>query len=163
MIGMNIKMATRSRFLVLTIAMTSLIAIMSLFSLAPVEASSTRVTKGDAEAVLNAFGNGGLAIRNHHTVSPGAPADIDLRASIRPFSGSPWDGRHFCAEDWHVILIAWIEGGDKSFTMQDAIALMNPVTIGFVLDGAALPTERTSIKRFLEPERFGLEEAYYFQ
>ena len=65
--------------------------------------------------------------------------------------------------DWHVILLAWFDGGDKSFNMQDAKVLMDPVALEFAIDGAPLPTQRTSIKRFLAPERFGLEEAYYFQ
>ncbi|HST84361.1 MAG TPA: hypothetical protein VLL08_21670 [Kineosporiaceae bacterium] len=150
--------------------MASLIATMSLVGIAPAEASSDRVTHGDAQAVFQAFGNGGWAILNHHDVDfgdfaegLGAPADGEVKAAIRPFSGTLWDGRHFCAEDWHVILIAWIEGGDASFDMQDAKAIMNPVTIEFVLDGASLPTERTAIKRFLAPERFDMAEAYYFQ
>jgi hypothetical protein len=35
--------------------------------------------------------------------------------------------------------------------------------LSFTLDGAPLATERTAIKRFLNPEQFGVEEMYYFQ
>jgi len=166
MTSMDINTETRvSHFIVRAIVMTSVVAIMSLFTLAPVEASSDRVTRGDAEAVLHAFGNGGEAILSHHLTHLGGPSD-ELRAGIRPFSGSAWDGRHFCAEDWHAILIADFEGGDKSFTVQDARAIMDQIVFELILDGSALPTERTAIHRLLATEIlefFGWEKAYVFQ
>ena len=59
-----------------------------------------------------------------------APADfLGSHGSIRPFQGSPWDGRHFCAEDWHVILVGWVDGGAASFDHQQARAAFDPVTI----------------------------------
>ena len=125
---------------------------------------SRRITRGDAEAVLNAFGGGGRAVLLHSKTAEGAPADFDgSHGSIRPFAGSPWDGAHFCAEDWHVILIADIEGGDTSFKHDDAESIMNGLDISFTLDGAPLATTRTAIKRFLNPGQFGLQVAYYFQ
>lgn len=125
---------------------------------------SRRITRGDVEAVLNAFGGGGRAVLLHSKTAEGAPADFfGSDGSIRPFSGSPWDGAHFCAEDWHVILIADIEGDDALFTHDDAEQIMNGLDVSFTLDGAALPTTRTAIKRFLNPEPFGLQVAYYFQ
>jgi hypothetical protein len=67
-----------------------------------------------------------------------SPADFfGSHGSIRPFNGSPWDGRH-CAEDRHVILVAFFDGGDASFSHQQAKAILDPVTISFTLDGAAL-------------------------
>lgn len=123
-----------------------------------------RVAKGDAESVLRAFGSGGLAILGHSRVAEGAPADVfGSRGSIRPFHGSPWDGAHFCAEDWHCIVIADIEGGGPDFTQSDAAAIIDDLTVSFTLDGAELPTTRTAISRFLDPARFDLEVAYYFQ
>ena len=122
------------------------------------------ITKGDAQAVFQAFGNGGRAILQHSSVAEGAPADdFGSHGSIRPFAGSPWDAAHFCAEDWHVILIADFEGGDASFKQQDAEQIMDGLTVSFTLDGAPLAAERTAIKRFLDPAPFGLETAYYFQ
>lgn len=126
--------------------------------------TTRRVTEGDAQAILQAFGNGGLAVLQHSRVAEGAPADFfGSHGSIRPFSGSPWDGRHFRADDWHVILIADIEGGDSSFKLEDAAEIINSLNVTFALDGATLPTTRTAIKRFLQPELFGLDTAYYFQ
>ena len=125
---------------------------------------SRRITRGDVEAVLNAFGGGGRAVLFHSKTGEGAPADfLGSHGSIRPFAGSPWDGAHFCAEDWHVILIADFEGGDASFQHADAARIMNGLEVSFTLDGAALPTTRTAIKRFLNPGQFGLQVAYYFQ
>ena len=125
---------------------------------------SRRITRGDVEAVLQAFGGGGRAVLFHSKTAEGAPADFfGSHGSIRPFAGSPWDGAHFCAEDWHVILIGDIEGGDGSFQYGDAERIMNALDVSFTLDGTALPTTRTAIKRFLNPEQFGLQVAYYFQ
>ena len=125
---------------------------------------TTRITKGDAEAILHAFGNGGRTVLQHSRVAEGAPADLlGSHGSIRPFSGSPWDGEHFSSNDWHVILIADIEGGDSSFRRDDAVEIMSGLTVTFTLDGAALQTTRTAIKRFLNPTPFGLDVAYYFQ
>jgi hypothetical protein len=157
----DINMTARwPRFLIRAIVTASLVAIASLSGLTPVEAS-TRVTQGDAIAALEAFGNGGWAILNHEGVDVGAPADSELRATIRP--GSLWDGRHFCAQDWHVILLAEISGGDASFSLEKARAELDPVMLQFFVDNTPLTTTRTAIKRFLNPERFGLVEAYYFQ
>ncbi len=122
----------------------------------------TRISKGDVQAVLEAFGGGGWAILQHSKVARGAPADqTGSHGAIRPFD--PWDGRHLCAEDWHVILIGDVEGGDRSFTEQDAKDIMATIGARFELDGAPLGTERTAVKRFLDPQRFDLQEAYYFQ
>jgi hypothetical protein len=122
-----------------------------------------RVTRGDAQAVLNAFPNAGRIIRRNEVVRFNTPADPELKATIRPFSfpGSPFNGRHYCVEDWHVIVVAEIASGDHSFSEQDAIGELNPVTLTFTLDGAELPTSRGPIKRFLDPEPG--EKAYFFQ
>lgn len=125
---------------------------------------SRRITRGDVEAVLHAFGGGGRTILSHSTTAHGAPADVaGSRGAIRPFSGSPWDGAHFCAEDWHVVLIADIEGGDASFQHDDAAAIMDGLKVAFTLDGAALPTSRTAVKRLANPEPLGLQNAFWFQ
>jgi len=80
---------------------------------------SRRITRGDTEAVLNAFGGGRRAVLLHSKTAEGATADFfGSHGSIRPFAGSPWDGAHFCADDWHVILIADIEGGEPPSSTQ---------------------------------------------
>jgi hypothetical protein len=129
------------------------------------QASGPRhITQGDVEAVLNAFGTGGLVILQHSKVAEGSPADyFGTHGSIRPFPHSAWDRAHFCAEDWHVILAADIEGGDASFTYNDAQDIIQGLDWSFTLDGTALQTTRTPIKPFEDPGRFGFEVAYYFQ
>jgi hypothetical protein len=124
-----------------------------------------RITRGDAEAVLNAFGTGGRVILANGRTVEAAPADfVGSHGSIRPFQGSPWDGRHFCAEDWHVILAAWIDGGDDAFDHEQAEVVIDPVTISFTLDGDELKTTRTPIKPFHNPPPdWGFERAWYVQ
>lgn len=122
-----------------------------------------QATKGDAEAVLEAFGSGGWAILRHSEVAKGAPSQgtSDSRVAIRPFSD--WNGRHFCELDWHVILIADIEPVDDTSSRQDAKAAAENLVVSMTLDGALLPLTRTAVKRFLNPERFGLEDAVFAQ
>ncbi len=123
-----------------------------------------RITRGEAESILQAFGNGGRAVLQHSRVAVGAPADLlGSHGSIRPFSGSPWDGARLDPEDWHTIVVADIEGGDASFRHQDAVEIIDGLTIEFRLDGAELATTRTPIKPFADPGVFGLEVAYYAQ
>ena len=132
----------------------------------------SRVTKGDAEAVLQAFGGAGRIIRRQGVVEFGTPADPELRASIRPFSNPnlPFDQRHYCEEDWHVILVAEIWGGDGSFSRQDAENELSQVTHTFTLDGTPISdTTRTAIRNFADPgpfaAQFGLvwDKAFFFQ
>jgi hypothetical protein len=128
-----------------------------------------RVSRGDAEAVFQAGAGAGRLLRRNDIVKFGTPGDLDIRASIRPFSGGAFDGRHYCAEDWHVILIAFIAGGDKSFTQQQAADELNRLVVTLTLDGAELPTSRTSVRRALDPESLAdppeptVEEAYFVQ
>jgi hypothetical protein len=124
-------------------------------------AGSTRTTKGDAQSVLEAFGNGGWAVLLHSkkangSPSQGTPADL---VAIRPLSGTPFQGKHYCALDWHTILLADIESGPQ----EDAAAIIGSLKVAFTLDSAPLATQQTAVKRFLNPERFGLTDAYYSQ
>jgi len=130
------------------------------------------VNRGEAEAILQAFGNAGRNIaarsRARGIVIPtaGNPADPGLRATIRPFSIAPFDGRHYCAQDWHVIVIAEIDGGDRSFTVQDAERSLGPLNVTFTLDDIELTeTERTPIHDFLDSLSFDptFERAFFFQ
>jgi hypothetical protein len=123
---------------------------------------SQRITKGHVQSILNAFGNAGRVILLRGGTAEGAPADfLGSHGAIRPFDD--WDNRHFCQEDWHVILIAAFDGGDRSYTRQQFQALADQTTVSIVLDGAPLPgTTRTATRHF-EGTLFGFDEAYYFQ
>lgn len=143
-----------------TIAVAALIILGIGSGLYPASASPDRVSRGEAVAVFNAFGTGRLALLAHD-VGHGAPADGEGMASIRPIP-EVFMGRHFCAEDWHVLSVATIDGGDKSYTMQDAKAVLDATTVTLVLGGVPLTTQRTPIKRLIFPQVFfpDLEEAY---
>jgi hypothetical protein len=124
-----------------------------------VAARRKRATRGDANAVLNAFGSGGWAVINHSDVA--RRGDVDLRIHIRPFDF--FNDRHYCALDWHTIVIAFIEGGDKPFTRQQAAARIADIAVQFELDGSPLGISQTAVKRFLNPQLFELESAFYSQ
>jgi hypothetical protein len=86
-------------------------AAMLLLVPASAQANAPRVTRGDAQAILQAQGNGGWAvILNGGIVEEGAPSDFmfDSMARIAPQAG--WNGRHFCSLDWHVINVPAVEG-----------------------------------------------------
>jgi hypothetical protein len=127
----------------------------------PARAAPDRVTQGEAEAILSAYGTGGQILRSNGTIVSGAPADADAAATIRPFGAS--DGRHYCADDWHVIVLALIDGGDASYTRAQAEAFLGQLTVTFTLDRALLPTDTTPIKPYLDPESVGLETGYWYQ
>ena len=120
-----------------------------------------RVSRGDAEAVLQAS-HAGVVVTDHAGVVRGAPADIDLRATIKPYADSDWDGRHFCAEDWHVLVVAWFAAIDESHTAQQVKDELAATTIQLVLDGMEVDTERTAIRPMKQPEE-DEAEGFFFQ
>lgn len=142
---------------------------LGLFIAIPSRADSGPYTRGDAEAVFNAFVNGGWTIRLHSPTGGGSPAQGNFnQVAIRPFSGSGWDGEHICVSDYHTILMSSIDGrgADPAYpynldwTRADVAAYLAQVKVSFTLDGAPLGTIRTPLKPFLNPEHFGLLEAW---
>jgi len=127
-----------------------------------VAARRKRATRGEAQALLNAFGNGGWAVINHSRVARARRGPANTQIQIRPFDF--FDGRHYCALDWHTIVIAAIEGGDRPFTRSQAAASIADARIQFTLDGTPLAgVSQGPVKRFLNPQLFGLEVAFYSQ
>jgi hypothetical protein len=133
-----------------------------LFAPAIVQASAPRVTRGDAEAILQAQGGGGWMVRLNGGTLEGAPSDFlqDSLARISP--AAAWNGRHFCSLDWHVINVAAIEGNAAggTRTQLEIREFLSQIEIDINLDGAPLDTVRLAVKRFLNPELRGLVEAY---
>jgi hypothetical protein len=119
------------------------VLVAAALSVGSAQAASVRISKGEAKSVLR-------------TLHPD-----EFQASIRPIQN--FDGRHYCALDWHVALMTFLDGGDASFTMTDAEASLGPISVTFALDGATIATERTKIKDYADPSRFGFVEAFYFQ
>jgi hypothetical protein len=130
------------------VAVVVLVAVPLLVG-SPAGAASARITRSDAEAVFKA-------------ATRGVDLDPDVRVRILPLEDSVFDGRHYCVEDWHVIMLTWVEGGDASFTRQEAESRLNSVTMSFVLDGSLLATTRTKVVRFQHPELVGAVKAYAF-
>lgn len=122
-------------------------------------ADAVRVTEGDANAVLQAFGNGGWTILLHAQVVEGAPYDgvVQGLATIKPFK--PFNNKHYCELDWHTLLLGDIEPGPLSA----AEATISQMDVAFAVDGAPVSTVATAIKPFAAAELFGLETAYIRQ
>lgn len=147
-------------------ATTSLVvaaAIGAVGAAGPASASGERATHGDAEAVLRAFEDGGWAALLRGGTTMAAPGDdpFDAKVQIRPFDF--FGGRHYCSLDWHMVGMADFEGGDRSFTRDDAENIISDLRMDLDVDGAALSLTQTPVARFLNPEGFGLEEAYWSQ
>jgi hypothetical protein len=123
--------------------------------------STARATRGDAQALLEAFGNGGWAIITHSRVERARRGPGDTAIHIRPLDF--FDGRHYCALDWHTIVIADIEGGNRPYPRQQAEALIADIRVQLTLDGAPLAITQTPVAAFLNPGWFGLEDAFYSQ
>jgi choline dehydrogenase-like flavoprotein len=101
------------------------LTISLLLASSPAAADPRRITQGDAQAIFEAFGTGGRVIVANGTTTQAAPADFfGSHGSIRPFD--QWDGQHFCAEDWHVILIAGAAFDDGDPPLQSARRRSHP-------------------------------------
>jgi hypothetical protein len=147
-------------------ALALALAVMLCVATGTASANAVRVTKGDAEAVFQAFGNGGWTILQHsHVIAQGAPADglLDGPVVVRPFCDL-FDGKHYCALDWHDILVAVWDGGDRTYRRQDFDALAAATSIAFSLDNRPLATARTASKPFQKDvSAFGVTTAWCFQ
>ena len=121
---------------ILTLAIVvALSAAMAL----PAGAGNDRVTYGDVSAHFQtAEGGGAVAFQTGTLAGFSAPGNI-FDHSIRPFPGSPWDGRHICEDDWHLLAIALFDGSpDRSYSRTDFDALVQGLTVDLILDGTVL-------------------------
>jgi len=141
----------------------ALLGALALALAAPAAAGRPATTRGDAEAALNAFLNGGrtLLFRGHGNAN-GSPAEggLNSRVTVRPFG--PFAGKHVCVSDWHLLVLGFFDGGPP-LTRSEIVDGLQQVSITLRLDGITLETTRTAIKRVLAAEVFGFEEAYGFQ
>jgi hypothetical protein len=102
-----------------------------------------RINQGKAEAVFQTGFTGGLR-------SPqGAPANPNRTVTIKPFEEQGVS--HYCAEDWHVILLGLnvSEEDDGVTTVGEAKKLFAPTVMTFVLDGKPFETTRLPVKPLL--------------
>ena len=143
-------------------ALTVGAALMGLLLIpAGAHGSPTRVTRGDAEAVFQAFNNGGWAIRLQPGPIEGAPADF-LQDSLARIS-TTGNNRHYCALDWHALFISLVEGNrpGETLTNQEIWTNLKARQITYQLDGAPLDAVRTEPRRTTNPQNRGFYEAFY--
>lgn len=124
-----------------------------------------RVTRGDAQAVFEAFGGGGWAIRLHPGIIEGAPADFMAGGLARISMMDAYDQKHYCALDWHVISILIVEGSraGEALSNQQIFDRIAGRDVVFTLDGKTLQTKRTTPRRTTNPALKGFTEAFYVQ
>jgi len=101
-------------------------------------ANSPRITRGDANALLQAIATAGAKMQLQPGVHEGAPAQTIGRIGTTP----NYNGRHFCSLDWHLISVFFLGGP----THKAAVATLDAYVVDIRLDGASLALERTAIK-----------------
>jgi hypothetical protein len=117
-----------------------------------------RIDRGKAEAVFHTGFTGGLRS------GQGAPADPNRKVTIKPFEEQGVS--HYCAEDWHVILLGLgVDEANSGVTsVGEAKKLFAPTVMTFVLDGKPFETTRLPVNPLLQriacssdmPGRLGL-------
>jgi hypothetical protein len=144
-------------------ALLALIAVFVLIVGASASATSLRITRGDAQAVFQAANTGGAVIRLHsgQVVGPAQGAAAD---GVRINAFPPWDGRHYCSLDWHVISINLNDGNfpGESRSRQEIAEALSLVEVAYILDGVALELDRTAVKPNVDAAALGLVEGFYF-
>jgi hypothetical protein len=136
------------------------VSILVLALTASATASLDRITRGEAQAVFEASATGGGAILFHASSLNGNPAASPAAAGVRINAFLPWQGRHYCALDWHVIAINLTTGngpGD-TYTRGELAALAASVEVVYALDGATLDIGRTPVRP--NPDVVGLSDAF---
>ena len=123
------------------------LGVAGLFPWSHVLAGSARVTQGDVQAALHSWNTGLRALRFTSSSVAAAPLDGLQRGRIVPVA----DGEHYCVDDWHLVHVAWITGGDKSFTYQNAVEDLSSIENTFILDGKTLALTQTPIVRRVGP------------
>ena len=133
-------------YLVVALSMT----LSTLFSWSHVLAGQDNVTRGDVQALLRTWNSGLRALRFIAGSLVAAPAEGFQRGLIHAFAS---DGNHYCVDDWHAIITAWVTG-DDSFTHQQAVAELASIENTFILDGVILTSTETSVVRRVVPSFF---------
>jgi hypothetical protein len=137
-----------------------MLAVAAVFAAGAGARADGRVSKGEAQSVFQAFGNGGITVFGHtHTVDEDTLSDTLV--AIRPLD--PWNGNHYCALDWHVIVLAIFDGADASYKKQTFEALREATSMSFTVDDEPIATGQTATKRFLgDPAFFGMTTGYWY-
>jgi len=142
---------------------TKLALSVTVFSVAMLAASSVAVadaptgpTQGDAQAAFQAFFTGGLTVFTSNPLANGAPA----RGAGAPFAPPPEDSARiyplaedasYCQGGWHVIMLGNFDDPSFYTSRSELLDYLMSVTMEFLLDGAPLTVETTSVREFSHP------------
>ncbi len=117
--------------------------------------ASTRITKGTAQASLQAAETGGNMVQLHNKVVQAGPGNF--AGDIRPFDDP---GLHYCSLDWHVIVLGDLELGPQ----PNAQAIISQLSVVMTLDAQQLNLTQTAVKRFTGSQLiFGVPSVYWSQ
>lgn len=144
-----------------TLILVGVLAATMLIGAVAAHATSTRATKGDAQAVLSASQTGGSAILVHSGKVVG-PAANRFADGIR-ITGFI-EGLHYCSLDWHVISVTLSDGnfpGDTG-TPSEIAARLTALSETIYVDGARIDTGLTAVKPLLDPAFYGLVNGFWF-
>ncbi len=103
-------------------------------------APSPGITRGEVEAIFQARTTANQ-IQAAHLKTASAVRQGFLRGRISPFFNS----HPFCSSDWLILLVS--EGATTTY--RDSVAYRARLGVGFTLDGQAVTTRQTALKRFL--------------
>src|SRR5438874_5493677 len=143
------------------LVISAAVCLLALCAAVVARADSPGLSRGDAEARINAAFTGGDAIRFlGGGQEQGAPAGGPDFGSARISALPAFNGHHVCATSWHPVLAFFVAGGDSTFTRDDADANL-PFAAQYTLDGATLETKLNPIKPVVDPSTTGFEVAYW--
>jgi hypothetical protein len=107
-------------------------------------------TRGDAQAIFEAFFTGGSAIRFHNPLAMGAPG-VPFGAPDSARINAGFDNVVYCQEGWHVIEVGFFDDPSFYSSRNELRAYLSSLSTEFVLDGVPLEVETTSVKEFPHP------------
>jgi len=127
----------------LAAALVGTALLFSVFALVGAAGAANQpFTEGDANALF--YGAGGPVVSVHNPSSESGAFESSKR--IGP--GHNFDGRHFCATDWHVMFINLfaVDSIEGVHTLGEARAFFATVQVTYQLDGAPLAVSVTAVQ-----------------
>ena len=144
-----------------TLTLVGVLAATMLIGAVGAHATSTRATKGDAQAVFSASQTGGSAILVHSgkAVGPAANRSAD-GIRITGFI----DGLHYCSLDWHVISVTLSDGNfpGGTRTSREIATDLSALSETIYVDGVRLDSGLTAVKPLVDPAVYGLVNGFWF-
>lgn len=104
--------------------------------------SPRRLTYGDVEAIFQARTTANQ-VQTFHDRTASAVRQGFARGRISPFFNS----HPFCSSGWLILLVS--EGAASGH--QESVAYRSHLRVSFTVDGQAVTTQATALKRFLAP------------